>query len=317
MEPRHGHLGRVPNRGPDLHVTCADFGKAYYDFTVVDEMAATYAPTRPENRTAAAANAAERVKRESRDAAGRAAAGERYAGLAVEQGGALGPALVDFYCRLGEHVGNPGHDPRGWHVPSSRAVEMTSLYDNPAFTAPTITQFHIQRLSLLMRKRAVEGRRICARRLGTAGPFGARDGGHRPRAGAPAHDTGRGPPPSTGPSVWQAGRRERRSRERWSTYTRRPEPRRSVPTARAPSTSPSSPTRPRSVPVAAVGAESPPALGSSSDSSLSISWSPSASARGSRPGSSNPTMSHADPRALTPTASPVTMTVSTPTAAAP
>lgn len=191
MEPR-GTLNRGPNSGPDIKLTSKAFGEMMLDFTYVDETAETYNP-RAFHRAAHAASAAEAKKvNGSRDQPECQNQGIAYAGIAMEHGGAYGPALAALLKRMWQYVKNPGRANRTWTLLVTSAMPLDKEYDNPLWTAPALTEFHVQRISNTARLQTIDARRKCADRLNN-GIFG---GVERPHARPPAGPHGRHPAPA-------------------------------------------------------------------------------------------------------------------------
>ena len=177
LEPR-GRLNRGDNAGPDFELTSADLGgRVMYDFTYVDETAATYG-TNPLNRTAAAAKEAERRKVAfGRDYPECRQRGIAYEGIAMEHDGAIGPALADLLKQLWQHVKNPGRANREWTLKATSAMPLDQAYDNPLWTNPGLTEFWLGRISTVARQATIDARRRCAERM-NSGVTGRCEGAH-------------------------------------------------------------------------------------------------------------------------------------------
>jgi hypothetical protein len=92
-------------------------------------------------------------------------------GVAIEHGGAFGPKLETICTKLWEFVHTPG-TVHGWQISkTSRAMPLTRVYDSPTFTAPRLTDFHVQRISNVARKQMIFARVKCTDRMQRNSPF--------------------------------------------------------------------------------------------------------------------------------------------------
>ena len=174
-EPRDLNRGVDGSAGPDIEISDNRFGRGYIDVTVVDNRVATYDGDGTANRTGVAADKAEERKNASADADEARAGGQQYVGAAIETSGHFGPGMRALFTRMWRHVKDPGRNAQTWTLAENDVVALTPQYDNPLWSAPTITEYHVQCVSADMRRELWHARRHTLTESLT--PFARRGGG--------------------------------------------------------------------------------------------------------------------------------------------
>ncbi|MEK9699563.1 MAG: hypothetical protein VW270_27545, partial [Candidatus Poseidoniales archaeon] len=175
LEPRNLNRGVDGLAGPDIGIHDGRFGRGLIDVTVVDNRAAVYNKAAAESRTGAAAAEAEAKKNTSHDAHAAHEAGQQYTGAAIETSGHFGHGMRALYTRMWQHVKDPGRNAQTWTLPENDVVALTPEYDNPRWSAPTITEYHVQCVSADMRRELWYARRHTL--MESLTPFARRGGG--------------------------------------------------------------------------------------------------------------------------------------------